>query len=361
MNNLHFIKETAVFRRVFFEPSMHKTAQDGIGSVITTIKEDIQNKIENGKSHPIQAVLSFLVPGMLYMFGFKWIAVVYELVAALGFDWDHFFSSLREKLSALFSSSDSNQASDAPTIPTNVSEADITAIVSQCAQEAFGGQVKPEAVAEVVDKYGSLEDMLFIKKLAQKSKDPLIMQKIEQLLSSSTGGKMRKGVLGFIIRLLSWLVSAALIAAGFAIGGSVVSALIGTHKKPGETATDPAKPAPEAKSLADEKGVKLLLNPEASADLSTETFNDAEHQWMLNQNINGIKEQLISWAQELYPQLKDPAAFDASPKFTDTLRMFQERNKNPAIDVVVVPPPFTSPKSIVDRFAADVAAHSKES
>lgn len=352
---LEAIQRDAEMAKLFYEPSMHKTAQDGLSNIIGKIKEEVDSKYD--PNNPVESILGFLAPGILWLLGFRWIAVIYEIAAALGFDWTHFFASIKEKLRPFITGLSEGKEG-------NSSEIDNA--VQASATESFGDKFDPAHLKDVVEKYTSLNSVFFIKKVAIRTQiDNNLMHTIEKWISGAAGNRMRKGVLGFIIRIMSWIIAAVLISAGFAVVGGVASRILGVKKKPqqsGEeastTETTSYTQKETSETPADKQKVQLVLNTKADPTLFSTSYNDTSHVWLLNMNVSHIKESLIRWAQQLYPQLTDEAAFEASSSFNRTLKMFQDRNRTAGnIEILAVPPPFKSIKEIVDSFAADVASH----
>lgn len=365
-SDLQFLQSTLIMERLFGNSLLRKNAQEGEedGGAFAKIKNEVLHAIDFNKDHPVESILAFIGPGLLAILGFKKIAAAVALSEALGFNWTHFFTSIREKLEPLLTGMHEEGKPG--------SSAEVHSIVQGAGEEAFQGQVDVDKLEKAVETYSSLNNMLYIQKVAQRyKKDPSIMQGIEKLLSGVGGNRMRKGMLGFIVRVVAWLVTAVVIAAGFKLVGNGVSKLLGINKdKKEEENSDAPKTdstdstdAGKDKTISDthpsDKNLKLTLNHNADPELFTTTYNDDKHVWILNSiSIANIHSVLIKWAQTLYPQLSDERAFDASSSFNRTLRMFTDRNKAAGqLEVVGVPQPFKSIKEIVDSFAADVASH----
>lgn len=346
-SDLHFINDTLKMQRLFYEPSMHKTAQDGMSEIMSKIEGAVGKIYDPDK--PVESVLAFLGPGILWMFGFRWMAVIYEVAAALGFNWNEAFNSIKEKLRPMLNSMTEGEKKDTE---------DVKRIVEESVNTAFSGQANPEQLQEVAEKYSSINNLFFIKKLAYHyEKSPFPKEQIEKFLNSIVGNRMRKGVLGFIITVLSWIISAVLISAGFGLIGTTASKILGINRKEKSEQGQPNQTDKPAVSKTPQTNIELHPDPNADPSYSTITYNDDNHVWLMNININEIKNSLIKWAQEIYPQLDDLNAFNASSAFNNTLKMFQNRNKtSQQVDIIAVPT-FHSIREIVDSFAHDVAAH----
>ena len=347
-SDLQFIRDTQEMEILCRNP-MNRFAQEidpdlGVFDKIKSYVHSLIGDIYDPKEKAASAV-SFLTPSILTMLGFPFIAIFYELAQAFGFDWTHFFSSLRDKLTGYVNELATGKQGD-----TSV----VNDAVASAATEAMGDKINPEQLQQVVEKsgtYQSLNNMLFMKKIAAS---PSWISKIVDMVGSPFGGRARKGILGFIIRFMSWIVVAVLIAAGFALLGGTASKLMGIKRD------EPAKPG-QATTVSDTSpSTPMQLNTGADSTLFTTTFNDDSHTWMLNMNINDIKDNFIKWAQELYPQLNDKQAFESTPQFNNTIQMFRDRNKgSPELEILAVPQPFRSIREIVDSFASYVADHTK--
>jgi len=359
--DLQFLHSNLIMERFLSEDPFRKVAQEKDGGFFGKIQKDVGQLLANSKEHPIESILGFIGPGFAWMFGFKKIALAMTLAEALGFNFEHFYASIREKLKPLLEGMEKGEPADS---------SQVQSIVQESGEEAMTGQPDVGKLQDVVmESDASLNNMLFMHKIAQRyKKDPALMSAIEKLISTGTGNKFRRGMLGFLIRVFSWLITAVVVAAGFKLIGKGASHILGTDKAKQEegstTSTDSASIS-EEKDTGPTSQVKLFLNPNASPELSTTTFNDESHVWLLHMNINQLHDQLIKWAQELYPQLTDKSAFDASSKFNNIMQMFKTRNKDVAgMEILAVPGGsngFHSIREIVLSFAADVAAHTNNS
>lgn len=352
-SDLQFLHSNLIMERFLGEDPLNKFAQESDGGVFSTIQREVSKLLAEGKEHPVTSILEFIGPGLLFMFGFKKISVAMALAEALGFNFSHFYASIKAKLKPILEAMASGEHKDS---------SEVESIVQESAEEAMQEQPDADKLQDIVMKSdASLNNMFFIYKVAQSyRKDPAVMQAIQKILTTGTGNKMRRGILGFVIRVFSWLITAVVIAAGFKIAGMGVSKILGIKKnKQEDTTTSDSNSDEKDMSAKDEiSQVKLHLNPNASPEFSTTAYNDKNHVWLLTMNIKDIHNNLIKWAQELYPQLTDKSAFDASSKFNNTLRMFATRNKDVgSMDIVAVPEEFHSIKEIVSSFAADVALH----
>lgn len=347
---LQFIKDTQEMELLFYDPSMVKNAQDFSG-IMKSVKDHISGMYD--PNNPVESFLSFMGPGILYTLGFPGMSIIFGIAQALGFDWTKFFVSIKEKLRPLITSLVNGGSTDQSTI---------NSIIQDSAGEAATDNLNVEQLKEIVEKYSSLQNMLIIKKIAYRATvDDNFMHNIEKWLGKASGHRLRKGVMGFIIRLMSWVLTAALVSVGFAVAGGVVSHFVGSNK-PSEKSdtvqnTNVEADVPNKSETKPNKQTVLVLNKAADPELFNTTFNDNNHVWLLNHNVNNIKNLLIQWAQELYPQLSNSSAFTSSSAFNNTLKLFQDRNKGAEnLELLAVPQPFKSIKEIVDSFAADVVS-----
>jgi len=359
--DLKFLQSTLIMERFLGGDPFYKLAQDNTGGAFGKVQSEVSQLLAKSKEHPVESILAFIGPGLLWILGFKKISAAFALAEALGFNWEHFFESIKEKLKPLLTDMHEGKHRDSSEVQT---------IVQQSGEEAFSGQGDPKALQDAVETYGSLNNMLFIQKLADRYKqDPAVTKMLQTMLGSVGGNTIRKGMLGFIVRLVGWLITAVVIAAGFKIIGKGVSHILGIKKDTPEDSETPSDSGSDTKSVATPKpapppedlNIKLYRNPNASPELFTTTFNDKDHIWLLHMNIADIRKNLIKWAQDLYPQLTDESAFDASDAFAQTLRAFTDRNKDTGqIDILAVPAKYHSINEIVLSFAYDVATHMKK-
>lgn len=349
-DQIYFNREMAMLNRLISDdpPPLYKSAQDSsptLGQIPEGIKSYVAKMYD--PNNKVESILALLAPGLMWGLGLRWIPILYELAQALGFNWTHFFTSIKDHLRP--------HVVDMLDHKT-VNFAEIKDSVTQGAEQSLGSDIDAGKLISTVEKYASINNLLLIKKLAirvtaDRSLKETVLHWVKDL---PFGGKLIKSIVSFIVRVVIGFISAAFVSVAFLLAGGVASTLLGTNK-PGTDHSSPST-APSA----DTSKVTLQLNPSASPNLSTTTINDNEHVWMLHFNISEIKDHLIEWAKELFPQLNDPSAFDASPEFKKTLSLFEERNnKTGRLQLTAVPQLFTSVKDIVLSFAADVALHTK--
>jgi hypothetical protein len=346
-SDLQFIHDTLFMKAILSEPSMNKTADDFFSGVASRIKGEVSDL----KSP--EAVLAFLIPGAFWTLGFKKLTIIYAIAEGLGFNPTHFFSSLREGIKPILESLFAGGT-------TNKSE--IETIVGNSAEQAMTNTVDPDKLQEAVQVNSNkriLDTTMIVLAYGNKySADPFFYAKIKEFANSALGNKARSGITGMLTKIFSWILSTILYSLGFAVIGAAASQALGLNKKKEDESSDGS---PDVQQVSTKntsgKDVALHLNPSADSNLYTTTYNDMNHVWLLHFNINDVKQQLMDWAKELYPQLTDPAAFNASGSFGRTVKMFQDRNKNTGqLGITAVPTPYTSIKQIVDSFAADVAS-----
>lgn len=344
---------------------MYKSAQWTISDIFSDVASYVGSKFNKDK--PVESFLSFMGPGILYMLGgkFKILAVVLALAEAFGFNIGSLFESLKEKLKPILEDLHLGEQVDA---------SEIKAAVQQSAEESAVGSFDPDKFKEAVNKVNasSLDELLFIKKVALKYKSDLdLAQKfklfMQELPVSTLGRGMRTGIVGFIIKVVSWVVTAALVSLGFAVVGGLAAKIVGLKKDKMEEAPTSQedtenKHTPATKQVSvKEPRITLEVNQSAPAELFKLNFNDKNNVWLMHLNIRDIDHQLINWAQQLYPQLHDTVAFQKSPVFNQVAQMFENRNKGAEqLGIIAVPAPFQSIKQIVDKFVMDVASRTNK-
>lgn len=358
-SDLQFILDTQDMKAVFYSP-FHKTAQDGISGIVSKIKDSIAGKFD--ENNKVSSVLSFIGPGLLWVLGYKKIAIAYELAEALGFNWSHFFSSIKDKLSPLLTNMVNGKEHDS---------SDIKGIVDSSAEEASDGDPDPKALQELITKYSSAHIEHIIKLARPKGfgDEPGDLNVMKRFMDSLKMGdklplaKSRSTVVSWVSKIFYWILIVVLISCGFSVVGSLVSNLLGGtigklfhHDNKSESGASDVAPASSKSKEPEKTKAKLVLNPDADPKLFQTSYNDENHVWILNMNINHIEDTLVSWAQALYPQLTDASVIKGTSKFETVLSMFKDRNKMAdQLEILAVPHPFQSIKQIVDSFAVEAA------
>ncbi len=351
---LYLLRERQIMAELFAdENSLVKNAQGfSEGDLLSKVKSFAKYDPNN----PVESILAFLGPGILWMLGFRWFSSLYTLAEALGFNWEHIFVSIKEALRPLLHDVVSSKSLGDT---SKVQEA-VRAGLQSGTQETVDPAKLPELINQVSS--ASTNNLFLMKKLGQTYTDKT-HSLLQSLLHKATGNRLRNGLTGFFVRVITWLILAVLIAVGFNVVGHTVASLLGTNK-PSSAPSEPGaaqQTSTTEPTLADSKHIALPINPDLPSIYTVKHENSRENVWLLPVNVHNLRDTFIHWGQDVYPQLKDNSAFGASSAFQNTLQLFQDRNQAAQnLKFVAVPPPFTSMKDIVDSFAADVAAHGSQ-
>ena len=161
-----------------------------------------------------------------------------------------------------------------------------------------------------------------------------------------------------LVAILIWALKTALIGAGLVGGAGFIASFI--KGKPNKTNTVPV--APEVKSETEQMlpNESILPTPKESIDLipsgrGTEQFkNDQEEFVWIVPIIGDLKETLVAWAVDIYPELSEyEDIIYSSQAFSNVLYEFSKNDTGTSS--IRVPGKYTSRKQIVDTFVGDVA------
>jgi hypothetical protein len=279
---------------------------------------------------PISSIMSFMGPGLLLRAGFPWVAVIYELMSALGFDWKSLWYKLGTSIAGIVKEAKTSGAT-VDEISPQIDDAIETHV-----SNGFTGDMDADKVKDILGK-GLVSENSTTLSLTSFGAD------IQYNLIKQASVKSK--LIKWLISKLSWLVKTALISLGIVGAGAVVSGLAGGAKPLGglvdgsgsETPSTPEQP-------------NIPLSTKAPRELFTFNRNDLSSVWIEAGDINNISNEIMTWILSAYPQLDSKKdKIQSSSGFQDILKKFNDRNRLASgTGLLAVPRPYQRRIDIVN-------------
>lgn len=242
----------------------------------------------------------------------------------------------------------------------------LTSITSKIIPKITAGeQINPDDINQAgaglvssasTDFFNDLRDLEKENKLTKLAQQPLggafipdkntpLLYKIFGFLGQSKGKNL---MVGFIV----WLIKTILLSAGLLAVGSGTAKILGIDDKkeapsfPGQTI--PTQYTPSAKAPA-----TPLVGLTPSGAGQEYYANDMNSMWVVPLDGMSPKDALISWTEEIYPQLRGyEDIILENPSFQRTLQLISKNYKNGKD--LIIPPGFSRRIDIINQFAGNV-------
>jgi hypothetical protein len=331
---LQKLADEAFITAIVKDDLLHKYADGSfMESAGATIKEEILKVWD--KDHPIESVVSFIAPGMIWGIS-PWMAILYEVAGALGWNQKEFWGDVGNKLKEFLQGLKTTPSEQE--IKTSISN-----IVNSAANSTFNGEVDEEKLNALrqkglPQKGASLEDVEILKKFAlyiehnpklYKSAGPI------SFLLSPFKSKIRS----FFVRVVMWAISTAVISLGLAVGkGALATALHLIPSIGGSGGSDAGASGGTADQIQSPQQITSQNLPANLTENLLQTHeNDLSGIWIENYSILNIENLLLSWVSEAYPQL-DKSKLQTSNALQTVVNEFKNRNRlGEGTGLVVVP------------------------
>jgi hypothetical protein len=343
---LQFYLDTIIIETVLSDNKMMKTAQSSmVGSLIDKVKGYVEGHIDpNNKAG---SVINILTPGILTALGFPIIGFLTKLAQMFfGMDVSKIFSSVAEKVKSWLGSGQ------------NVSSQQVDAAVDGAVSENYGSEPTQENLNQFMKiKSMTLRDAQLFKialdsimqevSLADLDAASSSLHKRAQIVSSLlkfVGLKHKTAsILG---KIIGWIFKAVLASAGFMVAGDVVNKLLNRKDTPSTSS------APSAQiSLITPKQNIFAVNPNYQEEKLNITSG-----WLEPVPPDQIGDQIVRWAEDIYPDLKDlDNVIRSSTGFQAVVNQIQQYNINNTSNITFMPKIFTSRKKVVDLFIDELA------
>jgi hypothetical protein len=309
---------------------------DLVQNIFNKIKEMIGDKITQGKESPLETALDILTPTILMELGFTKLSILYMIAQGVfGVDFVPVFKSIKESIIKMVSSSPTDQISKEE--------------VNQAVEQSFSSvQMKPDVnkLPGILTNIGlNKQSEITVKITKQIIKDAKEMGFYAYADFIKTSGLESIGIFlkSGLMSVLSFIVNCVLKACGLLLGSAAIS---GAAKTVGVDL-----PAFSSKPVEPHK-IKLI-----PSNFGSEKSTDG---WIENFPLNKLRENIINWSKEVYPELKKYPNYmsianqsNYLDKVVSTIEKYNEESKTSDI-ATYIPPMFKSIKDIVDSFLGDV-------
>lgn len=310
--NLHSLADQIILEELLLDNySIVVNAQDSsfTGNVVAYVKSLYDPE------KPYSSILSFMGPALLYATGFKWMALIYELMEALGFDWKTLWHRLGETIVNIVKGSNSSESSPEDIGPQ------IDKAVEEHVSDGFSGEVNTVKVQSILTKgLSSVSEGL-----VSENNQVLVLKAFGNDLSHNfiKQASIKSKLTMWLVKKLGFILKTALIGVGLAGAGAVVSGIAG-GAKPLSSITNGGEP--EIPSTPEQP--KIPLSTKAPRELFTFNRNDLSSVWIEPGDINNISNELMTWILSAYPQLNDQKdKIQSSSTFQNIIQKFIERNR----------------------------------
>lgn len=350
-----YLSSTLFINRLYQQQYGNKIAlaeeQSFIDKATKGVSDYISSKFTSEKlsENLFGTIMDFMGPGLLAGLGFPWIAVIYEVVGALGVDWSGIWKSLGNSAIEIAKSATKGEKLTEQEVYNKVEKATESAF-----QEHTTDNIDEQKLQEIAEKHSKEIG------LATESNNYFDQSIIKEsgifsfMGRKALGGSARAArgtISGIFKKVIPWLITRALISLGIVAGVGAATGIVGikpSDKK--ETEKNIQKPESEEPDI---KQREPIHSYEISYTVNPNLFefhrNDPGMIWLENGNINNIKSILSGWIFSAYPQLlNEKENIINSSSFIQVENMFRNRNKMAeTLQIYSVPKPFQRKIDIV--------------
>lgn len=337
---IQFYYDTAIIESLLTDHSI-KTAQSSglIAQIITAVKGYITDKIHKGTE--VEDVVNLLVPGILTVLGFPILGTIVEVAESwFGFKITDIFKQIASEVKSVISGN------------KQVSSSTIDHITENAVNSNSGKSITEDPT-----------QLLNLFKSQSLSINEVMLYK-EAIIKTSVGigssiarlVEMKSTTARILMTVIGWIVTVILASAGFIVADDVVHSLIGSPDKrdlPSITdqSTTPLTPQDHQTSLPASTQTVFKVNPGYREEKLN--LND---RWIEPVPPDQIAEEVINWAKDIYPDLKNSdEEIKSSPAFNNTIQVITKYNRTNTSNITFMPRIFSSRKKVVDMFIDDVA------
>lgn len=351
-SELQFFADTLIIETLLSDPRINKKAQASfVPSLVNKVKDYASSHIDS--NNKVSSVLAILTPGILTVLGFPVLGFLVKLSEMVfHIDLSSIFSSIGTSVAELIND---NKQTDSNSVINAVQSAIESNAGSEPTEEEANkffnikssftlreAQLFKIALADFAAKnsYFDFDNPKFNMKFAAGVMGSLL----------SAFGLSKFKLLKILASVISWIVRVVLWSAGFMVAGDAVHHMMGTSNSV-STKENIIHPVSTVSVPANHESITLKVNP----NYSSESFNNALSTWMLPGNVSSIMETIISWATEIYPELKGfENLLKSTSGFHNLNKIIQEYNEGSNLGFVVMPKQFTSRKQVVDTFVSEI-------
>lgn len=319
-----------------------KQAEDGfVSGLVSGIKSYVGSHID--ENNKVGSILELLVPGVLATFS-PWLAIIYTVADSLfGINLSSIFSSIKSGISSLISGGKQTDSGSVLNVVTGAfgSLMSLIGLESKSSLTIAEAQLFKVALENFVSHH---PDFATVK--------PRIQIKHAASLFGIVKGKAVK----VLYNVIKWIVTVLLASAGFMVAGDAIHGLVGavmpgkSETKPDGTPTE-SKPGTSPTTSTESESITLQVSP----SYSSENFNNGISSWTIPGNTNGVDPTFVSWAVEIYPQLKGyENLIRSTNSFRQLVSNVKAYNDGNNLGFIGIPEQYKSRKQLVDTFVSEI-------
>lgn len=343
---LKLYSDMLIVEAILSDTGITKSAQSGIvKSIVDKVKDYVADHIN--PQDKLGSVINLISPGILWALGFPIIGFILKMaISWFGIDVGKIFEDIGSEIKSLITG-------EAKTTSSAVEN-----VVNRVMQENAGST----PTQTDLEKAQNLKLSSMTLRNAQIYKATIIglmnndMAKNAQILS--TLGRfvgLKSTTVSALTKIIGWIIKVILASAGFMVADDAIHAVLG---KPSTTYPVTEKqPQVSSITLPTSEQTVFKVNPGY-----TEEHVNVRDRWIEPTPYQNISNEIIQWAKEIYPDLKD--VYDAEIKntvgFNKAIQIINEYNQNNTTDVTFMPLMFTSKKKVVDLFIDELAHKSSQ-
>jgi hypothetical protein len=310
-------------------PLVKSAGAAGVAGIASSMYMSVASTFN--KSNPIEWALSAISSTALAAGGIV-VDVLCKVASLLGFDLKAIFDSIKNSVKSLLGSNEKVEPNQIDSITTSAitqnqgstPDGNDPGLLSTLTDLLLSPAIKSITASKIdadILKYSSLKKEVFIMySMAQASSDGGI------IVSTA-----KSGIFKILFSIISWFVKMILNLAGFIFEGvkSVYHAIVG-----------------------DSEPEHILEENPAYSDV---VHNTSSGDWILHCVPANLAHEIISWAQDIYPELKGKDELvKSSSKFNYLVKDIIDYNGGDSTGELTMPKQYTSKKKVVDSFISDI-------
>lgn len=353
---LQFYVNTLVIETLLSDPRLVKGAQSSgiISSVIQTAYNYIKGKISSfeNSQDKVGAIIDFIIPGALSAFGSPLLATITWIAEnVFHFSFSAILKDVASEIKNLINGGKQTTTSE-------VQNAVIKSVVNNM-PSAPSGQDTGKASDNIVKQNMTLREaqlykLSFLNFLDQNPTfdpfNPKLTIKVAAGLLSFIG--TRSKLTKIIIAVISWFVTAVLAASGFMVAGDVIHSIVGNISGSGGSAANSSSTS----TVSTVSNAPSQTRFKVSQNYNEESYNGPNSRWALGGDVSELPDLIVSWATEIYPDLKGHEnEIKSDTIFNDVVNTIKAYNKGGTPGAIFIPTQWHSRKDIVDQFMAELA------
>lgn len=331
---------------------------DLLGGVTGSVKDLVSNVTDSDRPGGIAGnIIGLLVPSILFRLN-PVLGIVYFAASMLGFDIQGVISKIVNAIKPKLLAGEPVSAQEVNQVGKAAVSAEAGPIDSNDVREANYSIV---SIIKEADFWEEL-DKARPKKNVDKLKTPWFFgegkSKIERIFGNLFAKRATGKVKWLIGGIIIWLIKTVLASAGLLIAAGAVSKVINKNLPSANLPGPPLAQDKETKERVkeEERASQAPTSKLKPSGRGQQTFaNNANNHWIVPLVNRSIEDTLITWAIDVYPELKGlEAEMEASPDFQRVLGKLKMNYKSSSPDKLPMHKDFQSRKEVVDQFAHQI-------